>query len=592
MANKIQFKRGIITQIPQLAYGEPGFVSDEGELYIGTESGTNIKLTSKTEIENINEQLAINKKKIVNILTPEMFGAIGDGTTDDTVAIQNMFDSAKCGQKIQFKNNTKYRVSDTINIPRFLQVDGCNCFIIVTKTLKDKFVFKYGIGTNNNILDTFSMQNEIKNFNIQHYTEVEGEYYNGIYITYDCIIKNIYTWGLNRTIQVEPSYIDMVIIDGVNVWGQWGPDYILDTGFTGDCREVKNVHVHHTSSSKKTLKIGNGHNTCRVKGIINGAIEIGSSMVDISNLHIEHGNITINEKANVRLSEAFIFMQNTYEAIIINGNSNVIIENCQFNYYRKIEYSTSYYNPIKLVNKNITNLIIKNCFKNMMPSNDIAFRATSGITIKDFYEFNENSLNNSVHSIIRHGELITQIMPSKRSNQTYDYLGAIYKDSNFTWYNPSGKYFYKLILLFDEGRKLAQISRANEVSVDVEYTKASPYIVINGTVNSNIKLYKGTSSGQYNHVVTCGPNSDKLLDNGVLVNGDKWQYRDVGGIDSYNDCDSYTKNQDGTVTVKMSKIPTFGKWKKGDRIINSTIKTGGIKSWIYNNTEWLSEGTF
>lgn len=67
MSNKIKFKRGVKDNLPELSYGEPGFVSDEGELYIGTESG-NIKLTSKSEIETINEQLesSIYRRKYID----------------------------------------------------------------------------------------------------------------------------------------------------------------------------------------------------------------------------------------------------------------------------------------------------------------------------------------------------------------------------------------------------------------------------------------------------------------------------------------------------------------------------------------------
>ena len=544
------------------------------------------------QITDLGSQLDTNKKKIDNILTPELFGAVGDGVTDDTEAIQTMFNNAKCGQQIKFKANTKYKITNTIDIPRFLEVDGCNCFIMLYTEMIGKFAFNYGVETNNHIIDTFSMQNEIKNFNIQHYAEVEGQYYNGIYVNYDCVIKNIYTWGLNRTIQVDTNYIDMVIIDGVNVWGQWGEDYIIDTGFTGDCREVKNVHVHHTSKSGKTIKVGDGHNTCRIKGIINGGIEVGSSMVELSDLHLEHGQIIIKSKANVKISNLFYFMQNTYEGISIGDNTNVTLENCQFNYCRDIEYSTSYYHPILLNSKVTTNLIIRNCFKNMMPNNDIGFRATSGITIKDFYEFNENSLNNSVYSIIRHGDLITQITPKTRTDNSYSYLGSVYKDGNFTWYNPTGTYFYKAILIFDEKRKLAEIGQSNEISTNVEYNKSCPYIVLNGGMNSNIKLYKGTTSGQYDNVVTVGANYSNILDNGVLVNGDKWKSRNIGAIDTYNECSNYIKNQDGTVTVMMNAIPTVGTWVKGDRIINGWLRTGGIKSWIYSGAEWLSEGTF
>ena len=65
MTNKIQLKRGMKVKLHRLSYGEPAFVSDEQELYIGTESG-NIKLTSKSEIENINSQ--IHKLNVINII--------------------------------------------------------------------------------------------------------------------------------------------------------------------------------------------------------------------------------------------------------------------------------------------------------------------------------------------------------------------------------------------------------------------------------------------------------------------------------------------------------------------------------------------
>lgn len=81
MANKIQFKRGFKDQIPTLNYGEPGFVSDEGELYIGTESGKNIKLTSKNEINNIikqNYSKIFKKIKATNFYIPYNTSEFGD----------------------------------------------------------------------------------------------------------------------------------------------------------------------------------------------------------------------------------------------------------------------------------------------------------------------------------------------------------------------------------------------------------------------------------------------------------------------------------------------------------------------------------
>lgn len=52
MVSKIKLKRGNKARLLQLSYGEPAFVSDEKELYIGTEAG-NIKLTNRSEVENL-----------------------------------------------------------------------------------------------------------------------------------------------------------------------------------------------------------------------------------------------------------------------------------------------------------------------------------------------------------------------------------------------------------------------------------------------------------------------------------------------------------------------------------------------------------
>lgn len=52
MINKILFRRGNRASLPTLNNGEPAFVTDEKELYIGTSAG-NIKITNRAEIQNM-----------------------------------------------------------------------------------------------------------------------------------------------------------------------------------------------------------------------------------------------------------------------------------------------------------------------------------------------------------------------------------------------------------------------------------------------------------------------------------------------------------------------------------------------------------
>ena len=94
----IKFKRGMKNKLNELAYGEPAYISDEGELYIGTESGVE-KLTSNKEVKELSSQLAHIAK------TPKQFGAVGDGVTDDTQAISNAISATKPGQTLIFDAN-------------------------------------------------------------------------------------------------------------------------------------------------------------------------------------------------------------------------------------------------------------------------------------------------------------------------------------------------------------------------------------------------------------------------------------------------------------------------------------------------------
>ena len=115
----IKFKRGIKSKLNNLSYGEPAYISDEGELYIGTKSGVE-KLTSNKEVKELSSQLEYNTNKVDNrtIVSVKDFGAKGDDETDDTEAILNAITyCVENGKNELYIPNGKYIVSDTIEIP-------------------------------------------------------------------------------------------------------------------------------------------------------------------------------------------------------------------------------------------------------------------------------------------------------------------------------------------------------------------------------------------------------------------------------------------------------------------------------------------
>ena len=116
--------------------------------------GTLESLINETALKNISDRVSVLENKTQPIITPEQFGAVGDGVTDDTEAIQRASDSCKSGQTLQFKANTKYKISDTITFYRTNVIDGNGCFIMMDDNFRGetRFAFRYHHTANNNII--------------------------------------------------------------------------------------------------------------------------------------------------------------------------------------------------------------------------------------------------------------------------------------------------------------------------------------------------------------------------------------------------------------------------------------------------------
>ena len=108
----IKFKRGTKNKLDKLSYGEPAFISDEGELYIGTESGVE-KLTRNKEVEGLTSQLEHIKNKFYEINVKD-FGAKGDGITDDTKAIQEALNNIPYNGVLRFEPYATYKTTSAL----------------------------------------------------------------------------------------------------------------------------------------------------------------------------------------------------------------------------------------------------------------------------------------------------------------------------------------------------------------------------------------------------------------------------------------------------------------------------------------------
>jgi len=159
--SRIQHRRGLATDLPQLAAGELGWVIDEQKLYIGngtvadgapavgnTEiltSGSSIftaatgyvykgYLGSSTPIVtgagvDVTRTL---QERLDDYVSVKAFGAVGDGSTDDTAAIQRALDElytdtdktdSRSRRRLLFPAG-QYNISSTITIPPYAELEG------------------------------------------------------------------------------------------------------------------------------------------------------------------------------------------------------------------------------------------------------------------------------------------------------------------------------------------------------------------------------------------------------------------------------------------------------------------------------------
>lgn len=572
-------------------------------------SATNISAADVNgEINNVQKLLTSlmeSNTKIISKcdswLTPEIYGAKGDGITDDTAAIQKSIDSLSYGGTLLFHNNSSYLISSPLVAPCGVNLIGNKCFLFYSsnyteqttdETIKKTYILRYGEATLKADHDAFSIKpGIISGFIISNY--LDNKTLNGIYVADNCLIDDIYTWGLNRTICCSGSYIDFIEINNINIWGKHGSDYAIDTGYIGDGRRITKSHMHvGTCKNINHLKIGNGHNCIHIYGIVNGNILVGSSVCALDDIHIESGILSIYN-STISVQSGFFWKNPQISPIVINGPQSIVsLKDITVNYYADKDYSTDTTDDISLVNAEAT-LNIKNVFKNMLPKCSIGSRNYAGITISGQSRFNANNSTYSLESVLRNSIPYSCIKNTTRSGKysNYNVIGALYSDSGFKWKLENGTYYYKVVMLFDPDRMAGNSWATKEEAKACSKDGAHTLIALNGSFNSNIRVYRGTFAGIYDHYVDVGLINGYLMDDGIMCNGNKWIERTAGAGDKLFECTNYYTVGSSTVEVSSNTVPTIGKWMTGDVVVNTTPTPGGTFKWVCtdgNKNTWAN----
>lgn len=236
-------------------------------------------------------------------LVPEMLGAKGDGTTDDTTAIQNAINAAYSGKgQLNFMDKT-YLVTDSLILYNGLYIEGNNAILKILEN-KPLFISSVISGLHINNLKLVGANNSEYTNNIgmklvcfwSKFTNMKiTNFYQGIYLD---------TTGASGTL-VE-NIFDTITFSGCNTsfyGGTIGNNKITDGS-------LKNIIVNNNDATKEAIVIGSSAGWIIQNVHIYGACNYGLSVQNcfhtiIDNIYCENATnrlLTITVQNTVQIS--------------------------------------------------------------------------------------------------------------------------------------------------------------------------------------------------------------------------------------------------------------------------------------------------
>ena len=227
-------------------------------------------------------------------VTPEQFGAVGDGTNDDTNAFLQAIQTEK---PIVCKPYATYLFRNDIILPNLtnINISGNNC------TLKN-FALKI------NVNDDETSWNSGESYP-QPESTIKNVLFDNIEMDY-CIktgiplkLQNIKFKNYGSCLKNYGPYMDYMVLDNVIIVHHTGTEYAIDLAYLGDQHVFKEVHCMGDFSTdnfaNKFIRIS-GCNSAKFENcILNGFVDIYDSTVIFDSCHMENpGGIGLGENAD------------------------------------------------------------------------------------------------------------------------------------------------------------------------------------------------------------------------------------------------------------------------------------------------------
>ena len=541
---------------------------------------------------------------------PQWWGALGDGSTDDTGEIQAAVDSlptgiANGGVVFFPPPSASYLISSTIVVPAYVSLIGAapniriqpdtggswsNNYVFYLNTTEGyECVVQYAVGIIGSIKNIYI-------FNTGGDATTKGFLVAGNY-EFDHVSGR----NLANLLTTTNDYIDGLKLSSITTWDAQGTTYQIKINQLGDNLLVSNIQFGGDPGATIYGLYVKGCWGGIVQNLIGGTHHYfeDTRAFTLANWHVEGGRIVI-KNANIYLKDMYLRYRSdvTLEfQSTDDGRYFAGLENVLFDHRLDDVITGDGHYDIQIANQ--YHIAIDNVFKLTTKGGRYDIAQFQGVFLlkedgSEFTDFNRDSAWLSKHSeIIDNQELLFDYVTTKRGGGGLFLTDPIATSTLVSWQIASDTYYYRAQFLSDVDR-MAGKTESNENNIALTNDGQGMAIVLsvsNFHRHNTLRLYRGTTTGSYDKYVDIPIIITRIIwDDGNNVNGFAWKSRTAGGVDTISGIYRARKTADDFTGYGIA-IPVGGSWTRGDVIYDNTPVVGGNTGWICTESGTFGSAT-